>query len=79
MKMNIHIRPRRQNAKGSATIIVVVVMFILAALAVNNSRSIAQLNRELRLIEARQIGKYTQPVTKAPAPASKIPPQKGKE
>ncbi len=78
MKTNLHLVTRARN-QGSAAIIVVVTMFVLAALAISNSRSIAQLKRELRLIEARQTGKYLESAAKPATSTSNVLPSKEKK
>ena len=49
---------RRRRSQGTASIVVLLAMFILAALAINNARTVAHLEAELRLIEARQLNKF---------------------
>ncbi len=49
--------------RGSATLVVLVLLFLMAALALGNNRALRQLHQELNLIEQRQL--------RNPDPASK--------
>lgn len=41
--------------RGSATLVVLVLLFLMAALALGNNRTLRQLHQELNLIEQRQL------------------------
>jgi hypothetical protein len=51
--MNLRLQPRRE--RGSATLVVLALLFIMAALALENNRTLRQLRQELNLLEQRQL------------------------
>ncbi len=63
-----------QKRNGSATLIVVILMFLMASLLSLNSKALFRLNQELGMIEKRQAKKFatapaveSEPKTNSPA------------
>jgi hypothetical protein len=52
------IRPFGSGEGGSVSLVILAILFLVAALVMGNSRPLFQLNRELRLIEKEQLKKY---------------------
>ncbi len=64
----------RAGERGSATLVVLALLFIMAALALGNNRTLHQLHQELDLVEQhqlRQMGVIPQrrPIAATPTPA----------
>jgi len=53
------IRGRRIREHASAALIVLVLMMIMATLVISNSATLYHFKQELRLIERKQLKKYT--------------------
>jgi hypothetical protein len=53
----MNLRLRRSCEQGSATLVVLALLFIMAALALGNNRTLHHLHQELDLLEQRQLGK----------------------
>jgi hypothetical protein len=51
----MRIEPQPPRERGSATLVVMVLLFLMAALALGNNRTLRQLHQELNLIEQRQL------------------------
>ncbi|MCL4177597.1 MAG: hypothetical protein KJ072_07595 [Verrucomicrobia bacterium] len=51
----MRIEPQPPRERGSATLVVLVLLFLMAALALGNNRTLRQLHQELNLIEQRQL------------------------
>ena len=58
MKTCSHSNRRFVRQRGSAVIIVIVMVAVIGAIFMENSRSLADLQRNLRLIEQKQIQKF---------------------
>lgn len=64
-------RPAPAGQRGfAASVIVLALVAVMAALLLSTSRTVAALDRELRLVEQRQLRKYALP---SPAPARPKP------
>lgn len=65
-------RPALARQRGfAASVIVLALVAVMAALLLSTTRTVAALDRELRLVEQRQLRKYVLP---SPAPARPRPP-----
>jgi hypothetical protein len=65
-------RPALAGQRGfAASVIVLALAAVMAALLLSTTRTVAALDRELRLVEQRQLRKYALP---SPAPARPRPP-----
>ena len=58
-------RSSRSRCRGSATILVLALLVILAALLAVNQRVLDSTQRELRLVEKQQLKKFTRPAAPA--------------
>lgn len=59
MKAKIHPhRNGRASQRGFAVIFVLVLMTVMTAFVVHNSRTLYHLEQELKLIETKQLGRY---------------------
>ena len=47
-----------KNERGSATVVVLVLLMVLTVCAIGNSLVLAQLQRELKRVEHHQLEKY---------------------
>lgn len=57
-------RPHSQTRRGSAVVIMLVILSILGIYVVANAKRLHQLEQELKIIERRQLERYS------PAPAN---------
>jgi hypothetical protein len=57
---------RTKNQRGSATLIVLILLLLLTGLMMSNSRAFQELHQELRLTEKKQMQKYSAPPAKTP-------------
>jgi hypothetical protein len=65
-------RPYRRGERGSATILVLALLAIMAVFLTSNQRVLHNLKREVRLVEEKQLKKF-QPPTAKPAEAKARP------
>jgi hypothetical protein len=76
--MNLHVqtkawRGRRAGQRGSATLVVLILLMLLVALLIGNSRALIQLKGELRLVEEKQVQRYAPKPASHTAPANPAP------
>lgn len=71
MSFGICFRHRRN--RGSATLVVITLLFLVSALMLSNSRVLRVLHQEMRLIEEKQIRKFSAvaPVNPAAEPTKR--------
>ena len=62
---------QRRGERGSAAIVVLVLLFLIVAFAAGNTVTLRSLKRELQLVEQRQLTKYgAAAVTNSVTPAT---------
>ena len=67
-------RRDRRGERGSAAIVVLVLLFLIVAFAEGNSVTLRSLKRELQLLDERQLKKYGDAaVTNAVMPKTRMP------
>ena len=73
--MNVHCyRPvgagGRARERGSATVVVFILVTLVVAMLIGNGRALGRLKRELRLVERQQVERWGMPAATNPPPAA---------
>ena len=63
MKIHLHLK---QNERGSAVVVILILLFCMIAFVMSTIRSLSNLHKEMQIVERQQMQKYRSPV----APAS---------
>jgi ABC-type transporter Mla subunit MlaD len=64
MTLHSH-KPRREKSRGSAVLVVLVLLGIMALYLMGNSVTLHNLRVDMRVVEAKQLRRYREPVAVA--------------